>query len=181
VPTRTLLKAVWGHQDLSARNVLRVTASRLRAKLQADPASPPMLQTVAGEGLLIRTDRAPASPPAAEEPYVDADVYRELQELMAGTGDHPLRQLNDVFSKFAARHMQSMRDALASGDAVALGNDAHRVRGNSASLGARRMSKVAAVIEERSRAGDLESVPALLVRLEEELDGYQTAIAPMLD
>jgi two-component system OmpR family response regulator len=39
VRTRTLLKEVWGHQDTAARNVLRVTASRLRAKLDNNSTS----------------------------------------------------------------------------------------------------------------------------------------------
>jgi DNA-binding response OmpR family regulator len=35
-PTPTLLKEVWGHHDMTTKNVLRVTASRLRAKPEND-------------------------------------------------------------------------------------------------------------------------------------------------
>jgi DNA-binding response OmpR family regulator/HPt (histidine-containing phosphotransfer) domain-containing protein len=187
VSTRALLKSVWGHQDMTARNVLRVTASRLRAKLQVDPSSAPVLQTVPGQGLMIRNDEVPVAPRSLTEPPnqaespVDMNVVGELQDLLAGTGDHPLQQLYEVFVKSAEEHLQAMRDAFARGDGVALARDAHRLRGNGASMGARRVSRLCAMVEERSRADDLDPVGDLLVQLDEELTAYEEAIEPILD
>jgi len=183
VSTRTLLKTVWGHQDLTARNVLRVTASRLRAKLQDDPSSPPMLQTVPSEGLMIQSDEPPGRPnaPSTDEPIVDMDVVRELQELLQDMGSHPLRQMNDTFVKFAQQQVESMHEAVSNADAAALASHAHRLRGNSASIGARRVTRVCALIEESSRAGHLDSASDLLVRLDQALTEFQAAIAPVLD
>jgi DNA-binding response OmpR family regulator/HPt (histidine-containing phosphotransfer) domain-containing protein len=181
VPTRTLLKTVWGHQDMTARNVLRVTASRLRAKLQIDPSSPQMLKTVAGEGLMISSDEAPLTRPGPAEPPIDMDVVSELRELMTEAGGHPLQQLNEVFVSLAEKQTRSMHDAYSRADGEALARDAHRLRGTSASMGARRVTAVCAMIEERSRAGDLDPVAELLVQLEQEMKGYEAAIAPMLD
>jgi len=180
VHTRTIVKAVWGHEDMTARNVLRVTASRLRAKLQESPTSPPMLLTIPGEGLMIRTD-TPLLALAPEEPVLAMDLITELRELMADTGSHPLRALNDVYLKFAEKHLQAMHDEFESRDSAALARSAHRLRGTSASMGARRVTVACAIIEERSRAGDLDSIEGLLDQLGQELSGYESEIEPMLD
>jgi DNA-binding response OmpR family regulator/HPt (histidine-containing phosphotransfer) domain-containing protein len=181
VPTRTLLKSVWGHQDMTARNVLRVTASRLRSKLQVDPSSPQMLQTVAGEGLMISSDETPLAAPGPAEPAVDMEVVSELREIMTGVGGQSLQQLNDVFVSLADKHMRSMHDAYSKADGATLANDAHRLRGTSATMGARRVRAVCAMIEDRSRAGDLDPVDGLLVQLENEMAQYEAAIAPLLE
>jgi DNA-binding response OmpR family regulator len=54
VPTRTILKEVWGYDDPSGADLVRVTAYRLRQKIEADPAAPALLHTVSGVGLMIR-------------------------------------------------------------------------------------------------------------------------------
>jgi DNA-binding response OmpR family regulator/HPt (histidine-containing phosphotransfer) domain-containing protein len=186
VSTRSLLQEVWGHQDMSARNVVRVTASRLRAKLEVDPAHPQFLQTVPGEGLIFRAE-APRPPQAApkldetlpEDP-VALDVIAELRELLGQMGNEPLQHLNDVFLQSAQNHLSGMRTALEERDAAELGREAHRLRGSSGSVGAQRVSRVCALIEERARVDDLAPVDDLLRRLEVELSVFEQAIVPML-
>jgi DNA-binding response OmpR family regulator/HPt (histidine-containing phosphotransfer) domain-containing protein len=195
VSTRTLLQQVWGHQDMTARNVVRVTASRLRAKLEVDPAHPRFLQTVPGEGLIFRVEpeaapevvesepepslRVNARPGLAEGP-VALDVVAELRELMGQMGNEPLQQLNDVFLQSSRNHLTSMRAALADGDANELSREAHRLRGACGSVGAQRMASVCAAIEERAKAADLAPVDDLLKQLEHELTDFEQAIVPML-
>jgi DNA-binding response OmpR family regulator len=53
VPTRALLRDVWGYEDAAARDVLRVTLYRLRRKLEDDPRSPQLLRTVPGVGVML--------------------------------------------------------------------------------------------------------------------------------
>jgi len=53
VPTRTLLKRVWRHDDPGDSDVVRVTVHRLRRKLEDDPAHPRYLQTVPGVGVML--------------------------------------------------------------------------------------------------------------------------------
>jgi two-component system alkaline phosphatase synthesis response regulator PhoP len=181
VPTRTLLNEVWGHQDMTARNVLRVTASRLRAKLENDRSTPGLLRTVRGEGLMFREDApALAAGPVPTDAPVALEVIAELQELLDEPGMQPLRQLKETFDKTAAKHVSTMRTALMTRDAAALSAEAHRLRGSSGSLGAQRVTRVCAVIEERSRAHDLEHVEELLQQLEQELAAFDAAIAPLL-
>ncbi|HEY2593354.1 MAG TPA: winged helix-turn-helix domain-containing protein, partial [Chloroflexota bacterium] len=188
VTTRALLQQVWGHQDMTARNVVRVTASRLRAKLEQDPAHPRFLQTVAGEGLMFRAEAPTAVRVAPDdlalsptEGPVALDVVAELRELMGQVGNRPLQQLNDVYVESSRNHVAGMRTALDDGDAERLGREAHRLRGASGSLGAQRVARVCAAIEEHARANDLAQVDAMLEQLEAELGDFEQAIVPMLN
>jgi len=63
VPTGAILKEIWGHDDPGAREILRVTLYRLRRKLEDDPSSPRLLQTIPGVGVMLTSEMAetPAS------------------------------------------------------------------------------------------------------------------------
>lgn len=56
VPTKSLLREVWGYDDAGARDALRVTLYRLRRKLEDDPRSPQLLRTVPGVGLMLTSN-----------------------------------------------------------------------------------------------------------------------------
>ena len=53
VPTRAIMKHVWGYDDPGGRDLVRVTVHRLRRKLEDDPAHPQLLHTVAGIGFRL--------------------------------------------------------------------------------------------------------------------------------
>jgi DNA-binding response OmpR family regulator len=55
VPTRTLLKDVWGFDDPSGADLVRVTVHRLRRKLETDPGAPALVQTVPGVGVILKS------------------------------------------------------------------------------------------------------------------------------
>ncbi len=50
VGTERLLTHVWGHRGSGDRQLLKQLVHRLRQKIEADPAAPQVLQTVAGAG-----------------------------------------------------------------------------------------------------------------------------------
>jgi DNA-binding response OmpR family regulator len=56
VPTRALLKEIWGFDDPSGADLVRVTVYRLRRKLEDDPSAPALIQTVAGVGVILKTE-----------------------------------------------------------------------------------------------------------------------------
>jgi DNA-binding response OmpR family regulator/HPt (histidine-containing phosphotransfer) domain-containing protein len=199
VPARTLLKEVWGHQDMTARNVLRVTASRLRAKLENTPAAPQLLLTVPGEGLMLRATDAGAAAASARE-SAGSDAAAELAEPMsehgepiamealAGLGvlDDPdgveaLRQVVEAFEKSAPKRVAAMQDALAERDAAALAAEAHTLKGSSGIVGAQRVADLCAQLESRARRGDLTGAADRLERVLLELRAYEVAIGPVLD
>jgi len=58
VPTKTLLRTVWGYDDADAADIVRVTVHRLRRKVEDDPANPVLLRTVPGVGVMCAEPEA---------------------------------------------------------------------------------------------------------------------------
>jgi two-component system response regulator VicR len=54
VPTRAILRHVWGYDDPLGTDVVRVTVHRLRRKIEDDPAQPRLLHTVPGVGVMLK-------------------------------------------------------------------------------------------------------------------------------
>jgi DNA-binding response OmpR family regulator len=54
VSTRQLLKRVWGYDDPTGTDVVRVTVHRLRRKLQDDAGDPKLLHTIPGVGVMLK-------------------------------------------------------------------------------------------------------------------------------
>ena len=53
VPMASILHHIWGYDDPSAPDVVRVTVHRLRRKLEDDPHQPQLLVTVPGVGFML--------------------------------------------------------------------------------------------------------------------------------
>jgi DNA-binding response OmpR family regulator len=62
VPMRALLKEIWGHER-SDPDVVRSTVCRLRRKLDDDPATPRLLRTVRGVGVMLSFETADVGVP----------------------------------------------------------------------------------------------------------------------
>jgi DNA-binding response OmpR family regulator len=60
VPTRVILKEVWGHDDGRSADVVRSTVCRLRRKLDDDPITPRLLRTVRGVGVMLNPEPSDA-------------------------------------------------------------------------------------------------------------------------
>jgi two-component system response regulator VicR len=56
VPTRAVLRHVWGYDDPGGTDVVRVTIHRLRRKIEPDPSNPRLLHTVPGVGVMIKPE-----------------------------------------------------------------------------------------------------------------------------
>ncbi|MBI4319849.1 MAG: response regulator transcription factor [Chloroflexi bacterium] len=56
VPTWAILKHVWGYDDPSGKDVVRVTVHRLRQKFEDEPDEPRLLRTVPGVGVILKSD-----------------------------------------------------------------------------------------------------------------------------
>jgi DNA-binding response OmpR family regulator len=54
VPTRAVLKQVWGYDDAGATDVVRVTVYRLRRKLGDPSNTPRLLHTIPGVGVMLK-------------------------------------------------------------------------------------------------------------------------------
>jgi DNA-binding response OmpR family regulator len=54
VPTRSILKRVWGYDDPGATDVVRAAVHRLRRKLGVGAADQPVVHTVPGVGVMLK-------------------------------------------------------------------------------------------------------------------------------
>jgi GAF domain-containing protein/CheY-like chemotaxis protein/HPt (histidine-containing phosphotransfer) domain-containing protein/HAMP domain-containing protein len=104
-----------------------------------------------------------ARPPA---PPVDLGAARHL----AG-GDEQLRaEVAGMFIASCRQHRRELRQAVAAGDAVRVGQLAHALKGGSAAVGATAAQALAGELEATSRGGYDDRLAALARELERELD-----------
>jgi DNA-binding response OmpR family regulator len=54
VPTRTILRQVWGYDTVAGADVVRVTVHRLRRKLEADSNKARRIHTIPGVGVMLK-------------------------------------------------------------------------------------------------------------------------------
>ena len=107
------------------------------------------------------TDRAAVDGPAAHD-LLDRAV---IAELRAGIDPQALLAVIDAFEADIVERTSEISGAAHAGDAAALGDAAHALKGASANLGAAHMARLSARLEELARDGDLRQAPALADQL----------------
>ncbi|HET7719542.1 MAG TPA: response regulator [Acidimicrobiales bacterium] len=95
----------------------------------------------------------------AGEPVLDRDVLEELRQL---TPDGSLlADIVDTYLGTVPDHITQLQAAVAAGDAGAVRQCAHRLRGESSAVGAVEVAALCRSLEEQSIAGRLDGAPAL--------------------
>ena len=56
IPTDVLVERVWGYSEKGNRELVRGLVSRVRGKIESDPAEPTFIHTIAGVGYLFEID-----------------------------------------------------------------------------------------------------------------------------
>jgi HPt (histidine-containing phosphotransfer) domain-containing protein len=79
--------------------------------------------------------------------------------------------LDDSSSRLAA-----LREAVEGGDAKSVERIAHTLKGSSGNMGAKRMAKICAELQNDGTSGDLRRAAELLGRLEEEFGRVRPAL-----
>ena len=136
------------------------------------------------EAVLARwlRDEAPAAgaaEPAAE--VIDHHRLAALRELdQDGQGSRLLTRLAAAFLSGAPTDLAGLRAAVERGDAAAVGNVAHHLKGAAATLGSGGVVDLCEDLELLAGADALGSVGDLLGRLEAELDRVRDALAAIV-
>lgn len=99
---------------------------------------------------------------APSVPGVDRETLERLRGLADDGAVDVVRDLAGVFHRDATVRLAAMADAEPRGDAAAIGQQAHALKGSSACLGADRMAGLCGELEWLADAGDLGSVGAVL-------------------
>jgi HPt (histidine-containing phosphotransfer) domain-containing protein len=111
----------------------------------------------------------------AETSVLDADRIATLRELDDGDGTL-LPAIADEYERDATRQVETMRAAVAAGDAQALERSAHSLKGASANLGAPVMADRCRDLEQAGRDGRLEGAAAQIDDIESELRRVRDAL-----
>jgi signal transduction histidine kinase/CheY-like chemotaxis protein len=109
---------------------------------------------------------------------VDADrLAQVIGEVRREAGDSSLldivggnvelfSKVRDVFTKQTPELLTAMREAAASRDATALARHAHKLKGSLSNFPRDSGAKIAAIVEDAARAGELDGIDAMLQELE---------------
>jgi CheY-like chemotaxis protein len=111
------------------------------------------------------------------EPYLDDRVMEDLRRL----GDSKmLAELVGIFLDDARASIEALGEAVEAGDAPTVERVAHSLKGSSGNMGARRMARACARLQDAGASGDLARAPGLLAGLREEFDRVRPALASLL-
>ena len=85
----------------------------------------------------------------------------------AGDDDELLAELLDLLRMSSAGDLEKIKEAAAAGDAEAMGDAAHSIKGAAASMGVVVLRDVAYEIEKKGRDGDLAGAAGYVTELQE--------------
>ncbi|HZN12561.1 MAG TPA: Hpt domain-containing protein [Blastocatellia bacterium] len=91
--------------------------------------------------------------------------FDALRDIM---GEDGIQELIDLFIEDGGIHIGALGGALARRDAALLAEEAHALKGSSATLGANQMATLCGQLEQRGRAGTIEGADQLLEALANE-------------
>lgn len=120
------------------------------------------------------------SPPQAQrqDAPVDWSVLDRLRDLQEPGEPDVAAEVIEVYLKDSAGLLESMRAAARTADAEAWARLAHRLKGGSLNVGARRLGGLCQSLEELVRAGQMDAASAALSEVEAEHARVAQALKP---
>ncbi|HET7480961.1 MAG TPA: response regulator, partial [Rubrobacteraceae bacterium] len=113
---------------------------------------------------------------AVDGAALDPSVLAGLQELQEDGEPDLIAELSVLFVQDSTLRLGTLREAVESEDARVIRETAHTLKGSSGNIGAWRMSRLAAELQDAGEARDLSRAEELVVRLEEEFDRARLAL-----
>ena len=95
-----------------------------------------------------------------------ASIDRAYLATMCGEDAEFEKELIEAYTRDSPGLLSRVADGVTSGDASAVENAAHTLKGSSRAIGAEEVGQVADVLEQKGRSGELEGAEAVLVELQ---------------
>lgn len=110
------------------------------------------------------------------------DLARLEEAFEDDTGG--IAELLEMALETGAKHRNTLSQGLAAGDAAVIAKAAHSIKGSAGNIGAGEVAQLAAELDERARAGELddarervEAIDAAYARLTERVRAYRSSLA----
>ena len=145
----------------------------LAKPVKADELRETMERWIAGSDETARGKPGTGGP--VGEP-VDRAILQGLRRLSAEGKPGFLDEVVHLYTGETPKLLRAMRDAIAAGDADALGRSAHALKGSSADLGASGLDRLCKELEEIAQSGALNQAPLRLAALEREYRRVESAL-----
>jgi CheY-like chemotaxis protein len=123
---------------------------------------------------------ARVDPRAAKAATVDAVVFGKLRVLSQRAGPAFLVDLVDAFVTSTELRLVELDDAIVDGDATAVAQIAHSVKGSSSQLGGRQLAASCSELETKGTAGDLSDARAHLHKIDRDYRRLRGALTEEL-
>jgi HPt (histidine-containing phosphotransfer) domain-containing protein len=120
-----------------------------------------------------------ASVPVSE--VLDAQALQRLRELDPHGENQLMTRVVNAFEISVKRLMPQLVAALPGLDLAAIRHVAHTLKSSSASMGAIKLSKICAELENLSRLGQTDGVTDLAISLQAEVEIVRTALQKLVD
>jgi signal transduction histidine kinase/DNA-binding response OmpR family regulator/HAMP domain-containing protein/CHASE3 domain sensor protein len=127
-----------------------------------------------------RDTSEPVPPPMPEEPQtamIDWNVLEELRTLQEEGEPDFVQQMIELYLNDTPRLLEAMHTALSGGNAELLRESAHTLKGNSNSLGVKRIGVLSLQLEKMGRAGTLEGVQPIFADVQHEFERVRAALS----
>ncbi|HEX2064512.1 MAG TPA: response regulator, partial [Acidimicrobiales bacterium] len=107
---------------------------------------------------------------------LDPGEVEKLRDLGARSGIDMLAELGSIYAQETPPRLAALRAAVAAGDAVAVREQAHTIKGTAVALGASGLAEQAARLEAMGREGRLEGAEQLVDEVEAESERVARAL-----
>jgi two-component system, sensor histidine kinase and response regulator len=122
---------------------------------------------------------APEAPEDADA-LLDRSVLATLQDLGRRSQNQVLPHLIRLYLQEAPAHLAALQETVAQGDAGRVEELAHNLKGSAAQLGATRMSRLCAALQEAGGHADLGRAAAQVAELQREFVCVHAALEAVL-
>lgn len=131
----------------------------IRRHAAADPAGDGLARVEA----VTVPPAEPQAPQSAEDQTLDRQAVAALRDMSPDAGSEFVSSLIDLFVREAAAQVEELRDAVARADGEAMRSLAHRLRGSSNTIGARKLAALSGQLEDHARRNRGSAVGRVLV------------------
>ncbi len=124
---------------------------------------------------------APLPPPLQDEHIINLPALDHIRALSPVNGDALLERVLNAFLSDTPAHLQTMRQAIAAGDAGQLRKSAHSLKSSAANVGAEALARYSKELEQLGRTETTAGAAVLLAAMDRSFQAARQALGAILE